>query len=664
MSPFFQSKVAIISIPSILVMLVLFTFGMPKFSGDIQSLYPRHSDTLDALNNLKSTFGDNFIDFVIVPIPAELTDEIREEFISFEESILELPGIKSIQSPLKAYQSIALPIRLLNTNRTWARFFIEIDTNLSESEYSEIHNNIERLRPKNSLRSGSFYASQVATNSLQQENRRTAPLCFLAVLTLLTIWTRRISDAIKILLPSLLSLGILCSILSIFGIPLGSISQLVPPLLFAIGTSYSSFLAGRLFSAKTSSEALLGAKSSLTLASLTTAIGFLSLLLMNSRGVDDFAIIMTGGTVLSAFLAWSLVPRLISPRGGIITDRKFVFSKLFTAALTVLLLFLATGLFKMKVDTVPMDFFPKSSMELKSMLEAEEHFSGSHILNLHLTFTESIGLEELEYLSAIEALLRKLPGVANVTGTPDFNKFYQELEGKELTESSLTEPFGPPAITSLDKHSSRVIIETDLEGGNLLSLAKSVREVLKQKSYKNSLAQVSSKELLIAEQSEVLTHGLLESVFLTLLLVWLLFLLCFRNLKLASIALLPSILPVLGIFGAMGFCLDSVDLGAAIVASSSLGMISDFSFHVLMLWRKLGQDQIEEAINISARPFFLTGTTLVLGFCPTIFSSVSPVRSFGILMGSVIFLGILLNLSLLPWLVSRVYRSRHLESQR
>ena len=627
-------------------------------SGDIRALYPRASLSLTDLQFLEKTFGEHLIDVLLIPLPSPLTEEARMEILEIEDSLQQLENLKAYHSPLKAFNELNLPLRLLSTDKTWGRFILEIPANLSESEQRELNAAINALRPEQSVRTGSFFASQVATSTLERESQFRAPLCLLTIFALLLFWTRRLGEVVKIILPPVFTVLVIAAALSALDFSLGPIAQLCFPLLLALGTSYSAYIASRLMSDRSGSHLPKGVWGSVLLAALTTIIGFLSLLIIDCKGVDDFALIMTAGTVVSAALSLLLIPQFLLRSG--LADKQVVskrrFSKSILAVVTALMVIFSLGAQSLHVDTVPLDFFPAGSQERSSIEKAELVFPGSHVTSIGLVLTTELDDNQLQNLATLENRLRDLPGVVNVFGAPEFAAFSRELEKRELQNDTFVERFGPPAITSRDKRATRIIVENDLDGRRLLELNAALRKVVAEAGLSLERFAISSRELVISEQSDSLTRGLLESVASALVVVGLLLAVTFRSPLIGLIGLLPSILPIIGIFGALGYFYSTVNLGAAIVAGCALGMISDFTFHLFTGFR-MGDDSLEERADELSVPFFMTGSTLILGFAPTVLSPVAPVRAFGLLLGAAIALGIYFNLALLP-VVVRILRKR------
>jgi len=644
------TKFSVFSIALLLGFALFFElFGLPKVSGSIQTLFAARSPALDDLEFIERYFGRNLVDFILLPLPGGIGDEEQEQLSELEERIVAISEIRSVYSPLRALREPKPPLRLINGG--WGRFILELPANLSDSERRRLDRSIQEILPAGSIRSGSFFASQVAVTTLEKEGQIRAPLCLLGLFLFVSLTFRSARMVIAVLAPPIISLAIVGATLSVLEHPVGPIAQIFPPLLLAIGSSYSAYLASRLHSASPDNRpaAMRGFAQSLILATTTTVIGFLSLLWMETEAVSDFALIMTLGSLLSALLTWVLVPRLAISRGMAESSAAVLSPRPAFFAAAALLAF-GLGAFLIRVDTVPLDFFPDPSEARDAIHEAQRVFPGSHVLSVAFEFPNSISASELKTLDSFEQSVRGLHGVAGVVGAPEFARFWTKLKELDLTSGTFLSELGPRSITTEASLQARVIVENDFEGAALSALAAQLHKLAQDVGARR--VAIGSIELVMAEQSSILTEGLLNSVLSALIVVGVLLLALSRSLKLAAIGLVPSVLPILGIFGALGLLHGTVNLGAALVAACSLGLISDYTFHLIMLWRS--GTGLQRAVDLSYEPFVLTCLTLIVGFFPTVLSPVGPVRSFGIFLGLSLSIGIYLNLTLLPALISKL----------
>ncbi len=141
-------------------------------------------------------------------------------------------------------------------------------------------------------------------------------------------------------------------------------------------------------------------------------------------------------------------------------------------------------------------------------------------------------------------------------------------------------------------------------------------------------------------------------------LVWLLLIMATRSLRLATLALIPNLLPVLGVLGVLGWIGEPMNMGAAMIAAVSVGLSIDGSVHFLAAYqRKKQRDRTDRDAAIYAQhgvglPVVLATVALVIGFVGLGSSEFVPTATFGVLTAVALLLGTIVNLTLLPIMVS------------
>ncbi len=141
-------------------------------------------------------------------------------------------------------------------------------------------------------------------------------------------------------------------------------------------------------------------------------------------------------------------------------------------------------------------------------------------------------------------------------------------------------------------------------------------------------------------------------------LVWLLLVAATRSLSLATLALLPNLLPILMVLGALGWIGGRMNMGAAMIAAVSIGMSIDGSVHYLASYQsklRRGRSRLHAALHAQrgiGLPIIFATIALTIGFLAIARSEFVPTATFGILTAWSLVIGSLINLLLLPVLVS------------
>lgn len=144
--------------------------------------------------------------------------------------------------------------------------------------------------------------------------------------------------------------------------------------------------------------------------------------------------------------------------------------------------------------------------------------------------------------------------------------------------------------------------------------------------------------------------------------------------KLALASLVPNLLPIFLVWGAMGWLGIKVDMGAVMIAAVSIGLSIDGSIHYLMraarreeskasvdvaedrlsseVRGKISEHHLREAQRSTGLALLVATLALVLGFFSLSVSEFRPTQTFGILTSLTMLGGLVGNLVILPILVA------------
>ena len=128
----------------------------------------------------------------------------------------------------------------------------------------------------------------------------------------------------------------------------------------------------------------------------------------------------------------------------------------------------------------------------------------------------------------------------------------------------------------------------------------------------------------------------------------------------ALVALVPNVLPVLVVTGAMGWLGLKINMGAAMIGAVSIGLSIDSSIHYITSFRRArraGQtrsqalDAVQQTVG---RAVLLSTLALVAGFLVLATSQFVPTIYFGVLVSLTMLGGLAGNLVVLPLLLRYV----------
>ncbi|MGD2137827.1 MAG: MMPL family transporter [Gammaproteobacteria bacterium] len=152
-------------------------------------------------------------------------------------------------------------------------------------------------------------------------------------------------------------------------------------------------------------------------------------------------------------------------------------------------------------------------------------------------------------------------------------------------------------------------------------------------------------------RSQILTLGI---VFLAILVM---FIILFRNLKMASVAIIPTLLAALQVLGLMGWLGIPLDLMTITIAAIVIGIAVDDAIHYVHRFTvEFGKDgnyraTMERCHDSIGRAMYYTTITVTLGFMILVLSNFIPTIYFGLLTGFAMLVALIANLTLLPLLI-------------
>jgi predicted RND superfamily exporter protein len=160
----------------------------------------------------------------------------------------------------------------------------------------------------------------------------------------------------------------------------------------------------------------------------------------------------------------------------------------------------------------------------------------------------------------------------------------------------------------------------------------------------------------------VLYNNMLQSLFgsqiltlgITVLVLMVMFLVLFRSVKISVIAMLPNVLPVLGMLGVMGWGGIPLDMMTITIAAISLGISVDDTIHYIHRFREeFPKDRrylatMYRCHGSIGHAMYYTSATIIIGFSILALSNFVPSVYFGLLTGLVMLIAILAALTLLP----------------
>ena len=157
--------------------------------------------------------------------------------------------------------------------------------------------------------------------------------------------------------------------------------------------------------------------------------------------------------------------------------------------------------------------------------------------------------------------------------------------------------------------------------------------------------------------SQILTLGLVVVVLFSM------FLILFKSLKVSIIALLPNLLSIGSVLGIMGVFSIPLDMMTITIAAISMGIAVDNTIHYIFRHKMEYQNEKNYATAMLKThtsigyALYYTTLTIIIGFSILVFSNFIPSIYFGLLTSLAMFIALFATLTIVPKLLTifRVY---------
>ncbi|MCY4644622.1 MAG: MMPL family transporter [Bacteriovoracales bacterium] len=536
------------------------------------------------------------------------------------------------------------------------------------------------------------------------------PIIFLMIVTLLSLYYMNLKVVGIIIFSSLLTLAGAFSLFYFLDLTVNVLTSIAPLLIMAIAISDSIHIINYYISQKEQNSFQWPSFMKFTwrpclITSLTTAMGFLSfhgskiILIKQLSIVASLAVILA--YVLIIFSNWSLL-YLLAPQ---ISPRKISFdflspflvfkkSLLKTSSAMALAVFGAISIYQFSfTETNFLDsFFKKDSQIQKDFAYIDENHGGTGALDLILNrptsarersiattgknnlvdfkdiknYQKFVGLgsvlKDLPYVKRLETYVMPVRMVHEKLTTnqgidpTNSEKLAQEILFLEFSQSSESEDLLRPFLSFDEKQKSgRLVLRT--RNLSNVEAAELKKEVDKKMDILGWNVDYGGNSQYFLRLSELILNTQTYSLMITFLMVFIL-MFFFYNIKAAFLIIIANILPVVGVLFCIVASKNPFDFSTILISSIGLGICVDDNIHLIHHIFKSSKPFTNaerlKAVFISAlRPIIIVSILFVGVFLIFSTSKVVLLQRFGLFSALMIAISLLINIFLLPPILSR-----------
>jgi len=531
---------------------------------------------------------------------------------------------------------------------------------------------------------------------------------FVLVVTIL-LFLRSWFAALVPLATSALSIAWTLGMMGWTGIPLNILSAMLPSLVVVIGSTEDTHMISTYFHGVSQAEKDHRAFATrfmmkrvgvpLLLTVLTTGMGFASNIFSSIGLIQDFAFASTFAILANGVITILFVPIVLTVMGprrtrlfrnrervmglpGLFvrmfgfTNRRFPRSILVLTA--ILCGFFVHQASKLYVTNDPLSYFQKDRPLIQDTHRIHRDLSGMKVFFITLESDRDKAFQEpknIEKLITIQKFLEKQGIFDRSISLADHlslvnrefhggdTEYFKAPDTRELVAQYLLF-FHRRDLESYVSHDFRranIVVRHNVSDSNTLNRhIRELKEVVSNIAGGQIKTYVVGENLMVNAAAESLMVAQVKSLAILLCVIFLIMSAMFTSFKGGFISLIPNLIPIILMFGVMGFLEIPLNPGTAMVAVIAIGIAIDGTIHLFSRYNDLCrrtsdyEGAVHTTVQEEATPMVATCLALALGFGILLKSNFTVIAQFGALSAATMLFALFANLLITPIIMARI----------
>ncbi len=439
------------------------------------------------------------------------------------------------------------------------------------------------------------------------------------------------------------------------------------------------------------------------LSSLTTSVGFFTLVTSNIRPIQDFGLFTGLSVLLTYVLAFTLLPamlvllpvpsleeRALTPGGWdalltrlfsrVLRHRRWV-----VGGALVLLTLSGVAITRIRLDATLLDDLSKNDPVRMDFTYFDTHFGGVRPIEIHLLPQGGRGALDsavIGEVAKLETWLTTHYGVLTLTspatlvravrkaqhgGLPAEYQLPQNAAEWRQARKALRFIRKRPEFAALvtpDGHQARLTGRMpDIGSAASRALLPAYRTFVRTGLDSSILrVRLTGSAPLLDKNNDTLTVDMLSGVSLDIVLVALITLALFRSWRMVPVVLIPNLFPLILVAGVMGAFGVNLKVSTSIIFTIAFGIAVDDTIHFIAKLRLALTKfaSVRQAVlytyRLAGQAVIVTSLILIGGFGTLLFSTFDGTFYTGLLIGLTLLIGVAAELTLLPILILSFWR--------
>ncbi|MEA1885368.1 MAG: MMPL family transporter [Thermotogota bacterium] len=688
---------------------------------DFALFMPKNSQALKEYEEMIETFGSSQQFLFLVKSNQDNDVESLQELFNIQQSLTEIEGVKLVNGPVPAVIPAGMGVQKVqkideSNSSQIIEYISKLGSMQSFYEKEENYYGLFTILPDeiflNSVaekavqiiektgleyyKSGEYYLQSSIFKYILRILLIIPPF---AIFFLLLVFSWKLGD-IKSTYLSLLPAGIgalwSMGFLGWLSLDLSVITVLTPVFTIVMGSAdglhFMSHLKDEMKSGKDKKTALALTLEKvgwpMILTTLTTAAGFLSLLVIQSEPMRQLAFAASIGISLAGIATWVFLPLICLLFGTVkqnnqarketddLITRSLKKSMGKGSILITIIIFIAfiPGLFLIKTDLNMINLYKPSTEIRKNMAKIEAVTGGTIPIFIEfVTQNDPLDPDVAKEVLALEEHLKSSDTVSKTFSVYEiFSTINQVIFGSQKSEYpqnkaqinlmiTLMQSNQPEQINNTLKRNEgvgRIVVFPKNLNNHTLSFIEKALEI-----YSSDVIQFKALGMpfIMKEMNDRIIPDQVSSILLAIGLVFILMVITLRKIKLALIGIVPLGVTLIALFGFMGYTGIELSIVTCTMASITIGVGIDYSIHLTSLFKyyyydKKANNAADLAFEYVQKPVIANALGLALGLSSLLFSPLQFHTYLSMLMWVTMIISSFVSLTFLPTLLKRVFR--------
>ncbi len=544
-----------------------------------------------------------------------------------------------------------------------------------------------------------------------RDMKRMVPIVILVIVMVLLLLLKSFKAMIFTMLVVLFSTVWTFGLMATLKIPIYAVSTMIPVMLIAIGVADGIHLYSHLHlymkehplasKKEAISDMIHGMWKPVVMTSITTAVGFISLITSQVYPIKYFGLFTAFGVLIAMVFSLVLIPAGLmllgipnwkkkSKNESTDTKKRFSFRfsqwiikyKYLTIILTIVIIAVSLlGIGKVWINSSFLEKFEKDSDIVITDQFINKHFGGTSSLNVILDSKKHDAFKNPDILNLMDKMqndVEKLKIVGNSFSLADYLKRMNKVmhadkekyntipDSKNLNAQYLLlyEMSGDPEnlwkVVNYNYQKANLLIQLKSDNSKAINSAidiiKKYIPEFKKLDVSINYAGSGYKGLVF---TDLILEGQILSLVLSLFIVVILLSIMFKKISIGFIASIPIIITAIISFGIMGLLNIPLSTTTALLSSIAIGIGIDYAVHFIERYKiYAGEtgDKIktsELTMLHSGRAIVFNALVIIAGFLVLLFSVFPPNRALGALVSLNMFTSFVGTISIMYLILYR-----------